>query len=232
MSQFPNQIIKIGVINPSAVMQIKKRLNELNVASLDPTNPLFGPSTEAAVKQFQKLRNLQVDGEVGELTWTTLFNPISITPVSSNILGVRALEVAKTQLNVREKTGHNDGEAVESYLKSVGLGKGYAWCAAFVYWCFNQASKQLEIDNPLYKTAGVMDHWNKAESKRVINPQEGDIFIMDFGRGKGHTGFVINGDGDRIITLEGNTNDGGSREGDGVYKRNRSKSSIKGYIRY
>lgn len=229
---FPNSIIKIGSINPLAIRVIKQKLNDLNLASLDVNNPLFGPSTEAAVKQFQKSRNLQVDGEVGELTWDVLFSTLDISPVSSNILSLRALEVAMTQLNVKEKTGHNDGEAVESYLKSVGLGKGYAWCAAFVYWSFNQAAKQLNMNNPLTKTAGVMDHWHKAIDKRVTTPQVGDIFIMDFGGGKGHTGFVTDSNSTRIFTLEGNTNDGGSREGDGVYKRNRPIGSIKGFLRY
>lgn len=229
---FPNQIIKIGSINPSAIRAIKQRLNDLNLSSLDVSNPLFGPSTEAVVKQFQKSRNLKADGEVGELTWGALFDKINVTEITSNILGERALEVGLTQLHVREKTGHNDGEAVESYLKSVGLGKGYAWCAAFVYWCFNQASKQLSVENPLVKTAGVMDHWRKAKDNIVLSSQKGDIFIMDFGGGKGHTGLVISQTSDRIFTLEGNTNDGGSREGDGVYKRNRNRATIKGYIRY
>lgn len=228
----PNEVIKIGSLNANAIAAIKGRLNDLNVASLDISNPNFGESTAEAVKQFQKSRNLLPDGEVGELTWKTLFNPLRVSEVSSNILGIRALEVARTQLNVREKTGNNDGEAVESYLRSVNLGKGYAWCAAFVYWCYKQAAEQLDMENPLAKTAGVMDHWRKAENKRVLIPQKGDIFIMDFGGGKGHTGFVLEVVGNKIFTLEGNTNDGGSREGDGVYKRSRAQSSIKGYLRY
>ena len=41
-------------------------------------------------------------------------------------------ETYTSQIGVREATGRNDGKQVELYLKSVGLGKGYAWCAAFV----------------------------------------------------------------------------------------------------
>ena len=34
---------------------------------------VFGSGTENAVKQFQKLKNLKVDGRVGKLTLTALF---------------------------------------------------------------------------------------------------------------------------------------------------------------
>src|ERR1044072_9000961 len=33
----------------------------------------------------------------------------------------------------REATGRNDGPRVEHYLSRVGLGKGYPWCAAFMF---------------------------------------------------------------------------------------------------
>jgi hypothetical protein len=44
-----------------------------------------------------------------------------------------------SQVGVRERTGRNDGVEVEAYLRSVGLGKGYPWCAAFTNWCLLQA---------------------------------------------------------------------------------------------
>ncbi|MCU0383758.1 MAG: hypothetical protein MUF68_06795, partial [Cyclobacteriaceae bacterium] len=34
-----------------------------------------------------------------------------------------------SQLGVREATGKNDGKAVEMYLATVNLTKGYPWCA-------------------------------------------------------------------------------------------------------
>ena len=45
-------------------------------------------------------------------------------------------QIYTAEIGVREKTGKNDGERIEMYLKSTGLGKGYAWCAAFVTWTF------------------------------------------------------------------------------------------------
>jgi hypothetical protein len=64
-------------------------------------------------------------------------------------------------------------------------------------------------------------------------PLPGDIFIMDFGKGKGHTGFVESVNGDIIHTIEGNSNDDGNREGYEVCRKpgGRKISSIKGFIR-
>lgn len=149
-------------------------------------------------------------------------------------LSEKALEIAKTQIGVQEEPkGSNSGKQVNEYLKSVGLNPGFSWCMAFVYWCFNNASKELKIVNPLIKTGGVLAHWNKAVIKyRVTDPEPGDIFIMDFGKGLGHTGIVESVDKGVIHTIEGNSNDEGSREGFEVCRRSRLKSSIKGYLRY
>jgi len=55
-----------------------------------------------------------------------------------------ALKIAHSQISIQElPKGSNAETNVEKYLKSVGLGKGYSWCMAFVYWCFSEASIQL-----------------------------------------------------------------------------------------
>ena len=145
-----------------------------------------------------------------------------------------SLKTAQSQNGVQEiPRNSNAGPAVESYLKSVGLGKGYAWCMAFVYWSVKQAALQLNTTSPLVKTAGVLRQWNEVNSRmKTSSPQVGDIFIMDYGKGQGHTGFVVeilaNG---YVRTIEGNTNDEGSREGYEVCYRVRKQSLMKGYIR-
>lgn len=145
----------------------------------------------------------------------------------------KALEIAKTQLGVHEVGKDNHGPEVEKYLKSVGLGPGYSWCMAFVYWCYNEASKALAVANPMKKTGGVMMQWHERSSKYGhVHPQPGDIFIMDYGKGLGHTGIVEKCDADKIYTIEGNTNDEGSREGYEVCRRYRNRSKVKGYLRF
>lgn len=146
----------------------------------------------------------------------------------------KALEIAITQLGVQEAAGHhNTGADVEKYLKAVGLGPGYSWCMAFVYWCYQQAADAMGLQNPLAKTGGVLDQWNKRKAVYgTVHPMPGDLFIMDFGNGEGHTGLVEVADHKFIYPIEGNTNDDGSREGYEVCRRKRKVESIKGYLHF
>jgi hypothetical protein len=147
----------------------------------------------------------------------------------------KALEIAVSQIGQEEKPrGSNWGEPVKSYLASVGITFPASWCMAFMYWCFKAAAKELGRTIPLVKTGGVLNAWQKAPaSVKVSDPQPGDIFIQDHGHGLGHTGIVVkvNKDG-TIDTIEGNTNDTGSREGYEVCRRTRSRAKILGYLRF
>lgn len=143
---------------------------------------------------------------------------------------LKALGVAKTQLGQKENPlGSNWGIPVKNYLASVGINFPAAWCMAFVYWCFDQAGT-----NPMVKSGGVLHVWNKTDKryKFVKDPRPGDVFILDYGRGLGHTGFVEKVDPTFIYTIEGNTNDSGSREGIEVTRKQRPRTKIKGYIRF
>lgn len=149
------------------------------------------------------------------------------------MIGLNALKVAATQIGVSEKPrGSNDGPEVRQYLAAVKLGPGYAWCMAFVYWCVAQACRDLHQVNPLLQTGGVLRQWNERPALRVTTPRPGDVFVMEFAKGQGHTGFVeaVLADG-TIRTIEGNTNDDGSREGYEVARRVRKVSTIKGFLR-
>jgi hypothetical protein len=147
-------------------------------------------------------------------------------------LSEKTLQIAITQIGVQEiPKNSNAGADVEKYLKSVGLGKGFSWCMAFVYWCANEASKQLAVPNTLQRTGGVLAMWNAKPLLRVKTPQPGDIMILDYGKGLGHTGIVEKVVGINIHTIEGNTNDEGSREGYEVCRRIRKLSTIKGFLR-
>lgn len=222
------------------IKQIQKKLNETGFGKLD-EDGLLGPKTVSAIKAFQKTNGLDSDGKVGVLTLAKMFpeepcekpDKYSIQPwvATQKTIALRALEIATAQDGIQEKTGKNDGPAVEAFLASVGLPKGYAWCMAFVYWAFQQASHELGVSNPLLRTAGVLRQWNEGKNKKATKPQKGDIFIMDFGGGSGHTGFVVEVKGTTVKTFEGNTNDSGSREGLKAMFRTRNISSCKGFIR-
>jgi hypothetical protein len=127
-------------------------------------------------------------------------------------------------VGVREATGHNDGRSVEMYLKSVKVSKGNPWCAAFVHWCLDSAGIKNKI------TAWSPSAHNSANlvwMARRLNkePEPGDVFTLWFPKLKriAHTGFVHRKVNSSIYqSVEGNTNEAGSREGDGVYKKYRS----------
>ena len=143
------------------------------------------------------------------------------------------IEVAKSQVGVQEiPRGSNWGEPVKTYLAAVGVKFPASWCMAFVYWCAQRAAEKQGKVNVLLKTGGVLAQWNKVGKQyRHLVPAVGDVFIMDFGGGLGHTGIVTAIYGDKMTTIEGNTNDTGSREGYEVCFRERSIKKCKGFIR-
>ncbi len=138
--------------------------------------------------------------------------------------------VYDSQLHVRELTGRNDGIEVEDYLKYTGLGKGNPWCAAFVSWCYGKAC----ISNPMSAWSPSMFPkknlvYQRGSKALTGIPQQGDTFGLYYDNLKrvGHVGFVdVWEEGSYLITVEGNTNGAGSREGDGVYRKRRLKSQI------
>jgi len=176
-------------------------------------------------------------------------NTINKSPLKRN-LGIKALELAIEQVGQCEQPkGSNSGPMVDEYLRAAGLGPGYAWCQAFVYWCYTKACAELQIPNPMVKTAGVRDCWNRStDCKRVgktdavENPaciKPGDQFILFMAGGSGHTGIVeqaVQDENDNWVlhTIEGNSNNNGSREGYAVvrHKRMLTDKALQGFIRY
>jgi hypothetical protein len=144
------------------------------------------------------------------------------------------LALARSQLYVREQGGENRGQVVEEYLRTTGLDEGYPWCAAFIAWCGKQAHGAAW---PLPLTAGCKELGAAAEAKGLLveKPQAGDVFLLLYEKlGRfAHTGFVTDvlPDG-RIRTIEGNTNDGGSRDGYGVFARIRAIEPGDRFIRW
>jgi len=140
------------------------------------------------------------------------------------------LEIAIGELGKQEiPLNSNWGEHVQKYLKSVGITFPASWCMAFVYWCCKQENDSTQM----VRSGGVLNVWNKTDKKyKFATPQKGDIFIMDFGKGLGHTGFVEKVEKDIIHTIEGNaTTISGSREGIEVCRKTRKISSCIGFIR-
>ncbi len=145
-----------------------------------------------------------------------------------------ALAIAASQVGVWEE-GHNSGERVGEYLASVGLSKGNPWCAAFVYWCAQQAAKRLLLRNPLPRSGACerILSWAKRAARLVEQPRPGNLFLLISDTGLAHhTGFVVAVHGTHLGTIEGNTNLDGSREGIGVFHRLREMSENLRFVRW
>ncbi|HIV70386.1 MAG TPA: CHAP domain-containing protein [Candidatus Aquabacterium excrementipullorum] len=260
--KYPGRIIKVGEADARIVKALKTALNKAlalrggEAIVLDTDNPLFGPRMKQAVQLFQA-RNvddqgqpLKTDGEVGSLTWAALFGaervPQVVNAPDAFLAAVIAKAGSQADAGVREQPKNsNRGPEVDVYLRRAGVAPGLAWCCAFIYWCFDEVAMAKGRDNPMFRTAGCLAHWNNAQKKgarripaaqAVGDPgllKPGMLFILDFGGGLGHTGIIERIEGGYLHTIEGNTDASQTREGGGVYRLQRKLSSInKGFIDY
>lgn len=155
------------------------------------------------------------------------------TTISSS---VPVVQIALNEVGTTETGVNNVKYNTWLYGHEVN-GSSYPWCMAFVQWCFNQAGIPFD-----YKTASVMglyDHYMHADKSMIIptngDIQPGDVMIKKRSGG-GHTGIVVqdNGDG-TITTVEGNTSDpnnsGSEWNGGCVAVKTQRKSDIYAYVR-
>lgn len=145
----------------------------------------------------------------------------------------KAFEIAEGEVGTVEKTGNNDGE-VEKYLKVVGLGKGFPYCAAGISWSYLQASLFFDSSRtfiPFPLTAGsqviydyAVKNGNKADTWKPVHGDfsiwrkrdsyQGHIAIIDSVMTKGW-----------VTTVEFNTSGtshGNQRDGGGVWRKKRN----------
>lgn len=241
---YPNDIVKAGS-DPLVVRQIQMQLMRLGFDDLA-LDGLYSKPVAAAVAKFQTSRGLTADGVVGPRTWNALFSghtAIDLTRV--------VLTTARDQIGVREAPlGSNSGPMVSSYLRSVGLSPGQSWCAAFVYWVYQQSCQQLGMANPVVQTGGCIDHWRRATQSGAVRVHAADarrnpalvkpgmimILLINSNTDAGHTGIVEGCTATGLLTtIEGNSNELASSNGEGVYRLTRRKltdSTLLGFIDY
>jgi len=76
---FPGRIIKVGDPDSNIVKSIQHRLNEVGCGPIEETGIFDNETTKKAVKLFQARfpdpngLPLQIDGEVGQITWSAMF---------------------------------------------------------------------------------------------------------------------------------------------------------------
>lgn len=200
----------------------------------------FGPVTEAALRQFQRRRHLRQTGTLTKTTFEALVKPMAraLAPLRRppKRLGTAVVRHAKAHLREqpREVGGPNKGPWVRAYMDN-NEGVDWPWCAGFVSVLVAQASASTGNDMPFNKTwscdslaqqareSGLLisDATVRADNS-VLKP--GAIFLVRKSSDDWvHTGIVVRVESPNVIhTIEGNTNDEGSREGREVCARMRS----------
>ena len=140
-----------------------------------------------------------------------------------NRLTEQVIKEAHRHIGVKELT-RNSSPEIDGWLKRVGVGSGNPWCAAFAWCVLDDAIKALGCTNHLPPTASVHKLFTMAHQHHAwwTDPTPGVIFGIDHGGGLGHCGIVLDVDGVKLATIEGNTNEAGSREGNAVVVKQRN----------
>ena len=155
------------------------------------------------------------------------------------------VRVAQSQVGVREE-GNNQGPEVQMYCRATwmpeeAIQKGFPWCAAFVSWTLKRARSNLGLsfrDINVYEGADAYGWEKHALAKKQINQGwtiheeeercfSGDLVTFDFS----HIGIVVRDNDSTIETIEGNTDERGSRTGGGVMEKSRKRELVKTFIR-
>jgi len=209
----------------------------------------FGPATRQCVKDFQKSRGMNPSGIVNRATWEELVEPMINALESPKIeknetVGSTIINVATQHLEqgALEIGGDNRGPWVRLYCGG-NDGSEWPWCAGFVTLVFQQAYFYRKEKPPitgsvscdtLAHQATMQDLFIKGDDvkKSKIDWKSfghGCLFLLRKTEGDWiHTGIAFDGAGKSeelvFTTIEGNTNEGGSRNGFKAARRTRSLS--------
>lgn len=208
----------------------------------------FGPATRACVERFQRRARLAVTGSVNDATWKALVAPMreALEPPQ----GIGRLTPARVVRKVAEQHlkqhpveigGPNGGPWVRLYCEG-NDGPPWAWCAGFVSLIVSQAYFYLGAPKTPIQGSVSCDTLAAQAREAGLFVAEADVTRArvawrDFGgccvflRRRTdtdwvHAGFGLDADGpaEQMVfgTIEGNTNDEGSREGFEACRRTRS----------
>lgn len=148
------------------------------------------------------------------------------------------LDAARDTVGTRE-TSTNSGPEIDQWLEYVYQPPGKPWCQAWVCSMHRIAAVHCDVPNPCPRTAGALRLWELADRRaRVEHPFPGCVFVLDTGErgGAGHVGIVeATAPNGTITTIEGNTNEAGSREGNAVARhtwipKNGARGVLIGYL--
>lgn len=136
----------------------------------------------------------------------------------------KIIEIAKAEVGYRE--GPNNKAKYAPEVPGLEWAQNNMWCATFVSWCARQAGV-AEL-YPVTASCDLGAAWFKKQGRLSDYPAVGaQVFYSNEHTDADytHTGIVTGFDETHIWTVEGNTNDDGSRNGDGVYRQRHRRRS-------
>lgn len=185
-----------------------------------------GPLTQSAIAAAVTLAKSQKAARAKDLT---------------NTIAERMVAAALTKVGLRE-TSKNQGPGIAELWTATTYPTGYAhrepYCAAFVCWALAKGAEGVKHPLALLRSPVAYDveKWAVSQAKHGVElldpktskPRPGDIATL---RHASHVLIVVKCEGNTVYTVEGNTDSGGSREGDGFYTRTRARNALRKLIR-
>ncbi|MFI1736273.1 hypothetical protein [Streptomyces sioyaensis] len=133
------------------------------------------------------------------------------------------IDVERAEAGYREgySNGHyNNHQKYSPAVPGLEWSQNQAWCETFQSWAFQQAHEKSLA--PVTASCVTAVNWYKSEGRFSYYPAIGALAFFGPGGGE-HVGLVYKYDADNAYTIEGNTNDNGSIEGNGVYMKTRPR---------
>lgn len=195
----------------------------------------WGPATAAGLKQFAGSAT-QVDQRLMDRLALPITRAATLL-VGFNSLALAIVATARQNLAQHpiEVGGQNAGPWVRYYMDGFE-GPSYPWCAGFVTRVIEQAAEGMAISTPVHLrrtySCDVMASRAKEAARFVPGSSSevrpGCLFLVRGSRKNDwtHTGIITGLDAQTFLTIEGNTNDEGSREGYEVCARTRNRANL------
>lgn len=148
------------------------------------------------------------------------------------------IDIAKAEIGTKENPKGSNCVKYNDwfYNKAPGVirGSAYPWCAAFVSWCFRLDPSLIKKSNSSSEIAKGF----KKNQQWYTTPKVGDVVFFNYSHPNAiadHVGIVIEVNGNKIKTIEGNTSMEGDKNGSqsngGIVAVRTRVSNIVGYGR-
>ena len=203
------------------VKRLQRELNEAGYSlSVDGD---FGSKTEQAVKSFQSQAGLEVDGIVGPKTWKALLE--NTKPIVTGNVREKLAKIAEKHA----LANFNEADGSYNYFRKDFIPplpkSNWAWCAAFVHKCLEEASgRDIPIDPKTgpatFALCETFQQWAISkgywfDTPKHPNPPTGSIVLFDWQGAtypdndwESHIGVLLRKEGSAYICAEGNVSDG------------------------